>query len=119
MKLIDADKLLNDIEKLNISNYDYIANMEQILSKQPNAIIWVPCVDGVPCTSGIYLVTYHEWSDGNYVPLYNTTVVRTMHYQKSTDFTGWNYPRCCDEEIEKDVHREVIAWKPLPPFYEK
>ena len=78
---------------------------------------WIPCSERLPEDGGYYLVTYHEWSKGNFLPKYNDTYVRRMHYQKSERFTGWNYPVCVDDRAENDTNREVIAWQPLPEVY--
>ena len=78
---------------------------------------WIACSERLPENGGYYLVTYHEWSNGNFLPKYNDTYVRKMHYQKSERFTGWNYPVCVDDRAENDTNREVIAWQPLPEVY--
>ena len=78
---------------------------------------WIPCSERLPEDGGYYIVTYHEWSKGNFLPKYNDTYVRRMHYQKSERFTGWNYPRRIDDREENDTNREVIAWQPLPEVY--
>ena len=78
---------------------------------------WIPCSERLPEDGGYYLVTYHEWSNGNFLPKYNDTYVRRMHYQKSERFTGWNYPRCIDDREENDTNREVIGWQPLPEVF--
>ena len=78
---------------------------------------WIPCSERLPEDGGCYIVTYHEWSKGNFLTKYNDTYVRRMHYQKSERFTGWNYPVCVDDRAENDTNREVIAWQPLPEVY--
>ena len=78
---------------------------------------WIPVSERLPENGGYYLVTYHEWSNGNFLPKYNNTYVRKMHYQKSERFTGWNYPRYVDDREENDTNREVIAWMKLPEVY--
>ena len=78
---------------------------------------WIPCSERLPEDGGYYLVTYHEWSDGNFLPKYDDTYVRRLHYQISDHFVGWNYPRCVDDRAENDCHKEVIAWQPLPEVY--
>ena len=81
---------------------------------------WIPCSERLPEESGYYLVTYHDWSDGNFLPKYNDTYVRRLHYQISEHFVGWNYPKNVDDRAENDCHKEVIAWQPLPePFKER
>ena len=80
---------------------------------------WIPCKKRLPEESGYYLVTYHEYSDGNYLPKYDDTYVRRLHYQISDSFTGWNYPVYVDKKAENDSNADVIAWQPLPePFKE-
>ena len=81
---------------------------------------WIPCSERLPEESGYYLVTYHYWSDGNFLPKYDDTYVRRLHYQISEHFVGWNYPKNVDDRAENDCHKEVIAWQPLPePFKER
>ena len=81
---------------------------------------WIPCSERLPKESGYYLVTYHDWSDGNFLPKYDDTYVRRLHYQISEHFVGWNYPKNVDDRAENDCHKEVIAWQPLPePFKER
>ena len=81
---------------------------------------WIACSERLPEESGYYLVTYHDWSDGNFFPKYDDTYVRRLHYQISEHFVGWNYPKNVDDRAENDCHKEVIAWQPLPePFKER
>lgn len=77
---------------------------------------WHLCNEEFPKESGYYLVAYHEWSNGDFLPKYDDTRVRTMHFQNSEQYVGWNYPVCCDERAENDTYREVIAWMELPKF---
>ena len=79
---------------------------------------WITSSELFPCESGYYLVTYHEWSNGDYLPKFDDTYVRRLHYQRSEHFTGWNYPHCIDERAEMDTNREVIAWRKLPTPYQ-
>ena len=80
---------------------------------------WIPCSDRLPEESGYYLVTYHDWSDGNFLPKYDDTYVRRLHYQISEHFVGWNYHKNVDDRAENDCHKEVIAWQPLPEPYKE
>lgn len=79
---------------------------------------WHYCNGEFPKESGYYLVAYHEWTNGDFLPKYDDTRVCTMHFQNSEQYVGWNYPMCCDERAEKDTYREVIAWSELPKFEE-
>ena len=80
---------------------------------------WVPCSERLPEEGGYYLVTYHGWSNGDYLTKFDDKYVRRLHYQKSERFTGWNHPRYCDDKAENDTNREVIAWQPLPQPFQK
>ena len=79
---------------------------------------WIPCSERLPEEGGYYLVTYHGWSNGDYLPKFDDTYVRRLHYQRSEHFVGWNYPHCVDEMAEADTNREVIAWMNLPAPYQ-
>ena len=80
---------------------------------------WIACSERLPEESGYYLVTYHDWSDGNFLPKYDDTYVRRLHYQISEHFVGWNYPKNVDDRAENDCHKEVIAWQPLSEPYKE
>lgn len=71
---------------------------------------WIPVSERLPDKTGYYLVTYHEWTDGNYLPKYDDTRVKILRYQEAV----FRLPVCCDKKAEQDTHREVIAWMPLP-----
>jgi hypothetical protein len=76
---------------------------------------WVQITERWPEKSGHYLVTYREWTDGNYLPKYDDTRVKILRYQEAI----FRMPVCCDEKAEADTHREVIAWQPLPKPYKE
>ena len=135
----DADKVVSELEK-NASRYTkkYVTPYGNNGYKDTKAISihkaieivkqeaeqcnngWIPCSERLPEESGYYLVTYHDWSDGNFLPKYDDTYVRRLHYQISEHFVGWNYPKNVDDRAENDCHKEVIAWQPLPePFKER
>lgn len=78
---------------------------------------WIACEDKPPEEGGYYLVTYREWSDGNYLPKFDDVRIRIMHYQKSEQFTGWNFPKMINKKAEEDRHMEVLAYMELPEPY--
>lgn len=80
---------------------------------------WIYCGDGenIPEESGYYLVTYHEWSNGEFLPKFDDTYVKRLHYQKNEQFMGWNFSKCVEKRAEDDMNREVLAWQPLPNPY--
>lgn len=76
---------------------------------------WI--ADREPEESGYYLVTYHEWSNGDFLHKFDDTYVKRLHYQKSEQFIGWNFPKCVDKRAEEDMNVEVLAWCYLPEPY--
>lgn len=76
---------------------------------------WIPVSERWPDKSGHYLVTYHEWTDGNYLPKYDEVYVKILRYHEAI----FRLPVCVDEEAEKDMHREIIAWQSLPEPYKE
>lgn len=76
---------------------------------------WIPIKKEWPAKKGKYLVTYREWSNGDYLPKYDETYVRILRYEEAI----FRLPRCIDKEAEKDTNREVIAWMELPEPYKE
>lgn len=74
---------------------------------------WTPIKKARPTKSGEYLVTYREWSNGEYLPEYDDTYVRILKYEESV----FKFPKCIDKKAEADTNREVIAWQALPKPY--
>ena len=109
----------SDIEEKRVDTIKEMIEIVQEVAEEYNGG-WIPCSERLPEESGYYLVTYHDWSDGNFLPKYDDTYVRRLHYQISEHFVGWNYPKNVDDRAENDCHKEVIAWQPLPePFKER
>ena len=114
-KLINPNK--EDIAEFN--TYKKCIEIVKEVAEEYNGG-WIACSERLPEESGYYLVTYHDWSDGNFLPKYDDTYVRRLHYQISEHFVGWNYPKNVDDRAENDCHKKVIAWQPLPePFKER
>jgi len=123
-KMIDEKKLIAELQNHTLEYKDTdmgigINVVKEIIKNQPKIGEWIPCSERLPEESGYYLVTYHDWSDGNYLPKFDDIHVRRLHYQVSEHFTGWNYPKCVDKNAEADEHKEVIAWQPLPEPYKE
>ena len=76
---------------------------------------WTACSEKLPEENGRYIVWYHHWSDGKYLPKYDDAEVRVLHFTKEV---GWTYPRYCDAKAANDAHYEVVAWQPLPEPYQ-
>ena len=67
-----------------------------------------------PDKNGHYLVTYREWSRGEYLPKFDNTKVKILRFHEGI----FRLPKCIDKKAEKDMCREVLAWMPLPEPYE-
>lgn len=74
---------------------------------------WIPIKKEWPKKRGRYLVTYREWSSGNYLPKYDDTYVRILRYDEAI----FKFPKCLDKKAEEDINREVLAWMPVPTPY--
>ena len=75
---------------------------------------WISCEDNLPKKSGPYLVTVHEWTDGNYLPKTDRTTVKTNIFLAKDNGGHWATPIYFDEQAEADSHREILAWQPMP-----
>lgn len=88
---------------------------EKHMNKLTKLQTWTPITERWPDKSGHYLVTYHEWTDGNYLPKYDEIYIKILRYQDAV----FRLPVCCDKKAEDDTHREVLAWQPLPEPYKE
>jgi hypothetical protein len=75
---------------------------------------WISVNDRLPEENGKYIVYYRKWSFGNYLPKFDEKEIRILRYSTN----GWFFPTYGDTEAEKDIHREVLAWQPLPAPYQ-
>jgi hypothetical protein len=119
MKKQEAIDLLKDMQRRlsnRIKSKEDVAIETAIsaLKQQLNGG-WISVGERLPDKSGHYLVTYHEWSDGNYLPKYEDTKVKILRYQDAI----FKLPVCCDTQAEQDTHREVLAWRELPEPYKE
>ena len=116
--IMQNDKAQVDALELVCNIFDSMEEAEQFgTDTNVGSNGWIACSERLPEDGGYYLVTYHEWSDGYFLPKYDDTYVRRLHYQISDHFVGWNYPKNVDDRAENDCHKEVIAWQPLPEVY--
>lgn len=74
---------------------------------------WISVEDRLPDESGYYLVFYHEWSNGNFLPVYEDREIRRMRFSKDKP-RKWCMPICINKECEADTNRTVTHWMPLP-----
>ena len=72
---------------------------------------WIPVSERLPDDVGSYLVYYHEWSNGDFLPKYDDYRIRIMRFMNNGK---WCMPVCTDKRCEADTNREVTHWMPLP-----
>jgi len=72
---------------------------------------WIPVGERLPDDVGSYLVYYHEWSNGDFLPKYDDYRIRVMRFMNNGK---WCMPVCTDKRCEADTNREVTHWQPLP-----
>ena len=96
--------------KLDYKIEEVISALEQQLTNG-----WIPVSERLPEESGHYLVTYHEWSKGEYLPKFDFTCEKILRFYRGE----FRMPVCCNDKIEQDIGREVVAWQPLPEPYKE
>ena len=72
---------------------------------------WIPVNERLPDDVGSYLVYYHEWSNGDFLPRHDDYRIRVMRFMNNGK---WCMPVCTDKRCEADTNREVTHWMPLP-----
>ena len=72
---------------------------------------WIPVSERLPEDVGSYLIYYHEWSNGDFLPKYDDYRIRVMRFMNNGK---WCMPVCTDKRCEADTNREVTHWMPLP-----
>ena len=72
---------------------------------------WISVKDRMPDEDAAYMVFYHEWSNGEFLPKYDERYVKIIKFFRGS---GWIFPVCVDERCENDTNREVTHWMPLP-----
>ena len=72
---------------------------------------WIPVKERLPDYVGSYLVYYHEWSNGDFLPKYDDYRVRVMRFVNNGK---WRMPVCTDKRCEADTNRDVTHWQKLP-----
>jgi hypothetical protein len=72
---------------------------------------WIPVEERLPDDVGSYLVYYHEWSNGDFLPKYDDYRIRVMQFMNNGK---WCMPVCTDKRCEADTNREVTHWQKLP-----
>lgn len=76
---------------------------------------WIPVTERLPEENGHYLVTYHEWGKGEYLPEFDFTCVKILRFYHGE----FRMPVCCNDKIEQDIGREVLAWRELPEIWKE
>ena len=72
---------------------------------------WISVKERLPDDVGSYLVYYHEWSNGDFLPKYDDYRIRVMRFMNNGK---WRMPVCTDKRCEADTNREVTHWQHLP-----
>ena len=99
-------------EKEYKAYFNAISIVNQLAEEYNNG--WINDDVESPTENGKYIVYYRKWTDGNYLPKFDETEIRILRYRNN----DWVFPTYGDTEAEKDIHREVLAWQPLPAPYQ-
>ena len=90
--------------------YSALGTVEE-LSALKERTRWIPCSERLPEDVGSYLIYYHEWSNGDFLPKYDDYRIRVMRFMNNGK---WCMPVCTDKRCEADTNREVTHWRKLP-----
>ena len=90
---------------------DAAADALEAADNRVRAQRWIPCAERLPDDVGSYLVYYHEWSNGDFLPKYDDYRIRVMRFMNNGK---WCMPVCTDKRCEADTNREVTHWQKLP-----
>ena len=90
---------------------DAIEAAEKRIAELEAAQRWIPVKERLPDYVGSYLVYYHEWSNGDFLPKYDDYKIRVMRFMNKGK---WCMPVCTDKRCEADTNREVTHWRKLP-----
>ena len=90
---------------------DALEAAEKRIAELEAAQRWIPVEERLPEDVGSYLVYYHEWSSGNFLPEYDDYRIRVMRFMNNGK---WCMPVCTDKRCEADTNRDVTHWQHLP-----
>ena len=90
---------------------DALEAAEKRIAELEAAQRWIPVKERLPDDVGSYLVYYHEWSNGDFLPKYDDYKIRVMRFVNNGK---WRMPVCTDKRCEADTNREVTHWQKLP-----
>jgi hypothetical protein len=99
------------IDTMMAESADALEAAEKRIVELEAAQRWIPCSERLPDDVGSYLVYYHEWSNGDFLPKYDDYRIRVMRFVNNGK---WRMPVCTDKRCEADTNREVTHWQPLP-----
>ena len=124
-----ADKRVKELETIvtnaekcdfeNRTDCDYCENIQRAvirIAELEAAQRWISVGERLPDDVGSYLVYYHEWSNGDFLPKYDDYRIRVMRFMNNGK---WRMPVCSDKRCEADTNREVTHWQHLPQPPEK
>lgn len=90
---------------------DAAVNALEAADKREEAQRWISVKERLPDDVGSYLVYYHEWSNGDFLPKYDDYRIRVMRFMNNGK---WCMPVCTDKRCEADTNRDVTHWQKLP-----
>ena len=93
-----------------LAAYEDLGTVEELAALKEQTR-WIPVSERLPEDVGSYLIYYHEWSNGDFLPKYDDYRIRVMRFMNNGK---WCMPACTDKRCEADTNREVTHWMPLP-----
>ena len=93
---------------------DALEAADRRIAELKAAQMWISVKERLPDYVGSYLVYYHEWSNGDFLPKYDDYRIRVMRFMRFMNNGKWCFPVCTDKRCEADTNRDVTHWQPLP-----
>ena len=120
MRLIDADTLLAEYDKIHVGEP---GRARKLIAEQPTIEPrkWIPCSERLPKKYGWYQVTlkdarvsrlYYDYKSGRWVDN-----VRKHMFELYDIYSKCTHKRITEEEEDVYWDNWVIAWMPLPEAY--
>lgn len=116
---MEIDKYDIDNPNAEISDVHQLSRAAaDLLEQDAEKTSWISVKDRLPDEDAAYMVFYHEWSNGEFLPKYDERYVKIIKFFRGF---GWIFPVCVNEKCENDTNREVTHWMllPEPPKEEK
>ena len=110
MRLIDADKLMSDIEHYHLSDgkFQHWVEIQPTIEPQPH---WIPCSERLP--------EEDHWLGGSGRQFSDNVLISILNSADKDEWVDASYTIDGEWTLELSRDCKVIAWMPLPKPYQE